>query len=252
MAASSTTTSASPASTAPTDSAWTVLPHGPLEQLSDNLWWVTGSLKGMSLKRSMTVVRRSDGTLVIHSAIAMTEDRMRELEALGVPAYLIVPNRGHRRDAPKFKKRYPALKVYAPRGGRKTIEERVPVDGTYDDFPADPAVRLEMLEGVNDEEGAMIVTSRDGVTVVLNDAVFNMDRKKDPLGFLFTTLLGSAPGPRVSRLVRHLFVKDKAAFRASLERLAQTKNLVRLVVAHEKVAHGPDASAALRKAASYL
>lgn len=234
------------------DDAWSVLPHGPLEQLSDNLWWVSGALKGMSLKRVMAVAKRSDGKLVIHSAIAMTEERMRELEALGEPAYLLVPNRGHRLDAPRYKKRYPSMKVFAPRGGRKGIEQKVPVDGTYEDFPADDAVRLEMIAGVNEEEGAMFVTSSDGVTLVLNDAVFNMDRKKDALGYLFTTLLGSAPGPRVSRLVKLLFVKNKTAFRADLERLAQTKDLVRLMVAHENVAHGPEASAALRMAATYV
>jgi hypothetical protein len=235
-----------------TNDAWHVLPHGPIEQLADNLWWVQGSLPGMSLKRVMTIARRSDGKLVIHSAIAMDEDRMRELESLGEPAYLVVPNRGHRLDAPAYKKRYPALRVYAPAGGRKGIEEKVHVDGVYEDFPADEAVRLEMLHGVKAQEGAMIVTSRDGVTVVLNDAVMNMDRKRDPFGFLFTTLLGSAPGPRVSRLAKFLFVDDKKAFRSDLERLADTKDLVRLMVAHEKVAQGPDAAAALRKAATYL
>jgi hypothetical protein len=231
---------------------WRVLPHGPIEQLSENLWCVRGTLRGMSLKRVMAVARRNDGKLVIHSAIAMSEDKMGELEALGEPAYLVVPNRAHRLDAPAYKKRYPSMLVYAPKGGRKGIEEKVHVDGTYEDFPADDAVRLEMIKGVNEEEGAMIVTSKDGVTVVLNDAVFNMDRKRDLLGFLFTTLLGSAPGPRISRLVKLFYVKDKAAFRAELERLAETKDLVRLMVAHENVAHGTDAAAVLRKAATYV
>lgn len=231
---------------------WIVRPHGALEKLADNLWWATGSLPGMSLKRVMTVVKRSDGRLVLHSAIAMDEARMKELEALGEPAFLVVPNRGHRLDAPAYKKRYANIRVVAPRGGRAKIEEAVNVDHTYEDFPADDAVRFETLHGVNDEEGAMIVTSPDGATVVLNDVVMNMDRKRDPLGFFFTTVMGSAPGPRVSRLVRLLYVKDQKALRADLERLADTPDLTRFIVAHEKVAHGPDARAALRKAATFL
>lgn len=234
------------------DDGWNVLPHGPLEKLAENLWWVSGSLKGMSLKRSMVVARRADGKLVVHNAIAMNEEQMRELEALGELAYLVVPNRGHRLDAPAYKRRYPGLKVYGPRGGRKGIEERVPLDGTYEDFPSDDVVRLETLRGVNEEEGVMTVRSKDGVTLVFNDVVMNMDRKKDVLGYLFTTALGSAPGPRISRLVRLLFVKDKAALRSELDRLADTKELVRVMVAHEKVAHGADAAQALRTAATYL
>lgn len=232
--------------------AWQVLPHGPIEQLAENLWRVEGSLKGMSLKRVMTVVRSRDGSLVIHSAIALTEQEQRKLEALGTPSVLLVPNRGHRLDAPAYKKRYPALRVFAPRGGRKGVEEVVPVDGTYEDFPGDDTVRLETLKGVGEEEGAMLVRSSDGTTVVLNDVVFNMDRKKDPLGWFFTTMLGSAPGPRVSRLVKLLFVKDRKVLRAELERLATIPDLVRLIVAHEKVASGVEAASALRRAATYL
>jgi len=231
---------------------WAVREHGPLEKLADNLWWAWGTLPGMSLRRMMVVARRTDGRLVVHNAIAMREDQQRELEALGELAYLVVPNRGHRLDAPRYKRRYPGVKVVAPRGGRKGIEEAVAVDLTYDEYPADDAVRFEMLRGVNDEEGVMIVKSSDGTTLVLNDTVFNMDRKRDPLGFLFTTILGSAPGPRISRLVRLVFIKDKRALRADLERLAATPGLVRVAVAHEKIAHGEDAAATLRKAATYL
>ena len=43
---------------------WNVLPHGPTQKLAENLWWVQGSLRGMSLKRVMTAARRTDGKLV--------------------------------------------------------------------------------------------------------------------------------------------------------------------------------------------
>jgi hypothetical protein len=232
---------------------WKVLSHGPITKLADNLWWVQGSLPNMSLKRVMVIVRLPDGRLVIHNGIALQEPSMREIEAWGTPAFLIVPNGGHRLDAPAYKKRYPQLQVFAPRGSRKRVEEVVPVDGEYEQFSAGgDIVRLEMLHGVKDGEGAMIVRSADGVTVVLNDAVFNMNRKRDPLGFFFTTLFGSAPGPRVSRLAKLVFIDDKKALRSDLERLAETPGLARLVVAHENVASGADARAALHRACEYL
>ena len=39
---------------------------------------------------------------------------------------ILVPNQGHRLDAPAYKKRYPALRVFAPSGGRESIAEVVP------------------------------------------------------------------------------------------------------------------------------
>jgi hypothetical protein len=231
---------------------WTVLRHGPLEQLAENLWRVKGALPGMSLERVMTVVRRGDGSLLLHSPIALDAARQQQLEALGRIGAIVVPNAGHRLDAPAYKQRYPSIHVLCPANGRPKVAEVVAVDGTYDDYADDGVIRFETLDGVDQQEGAMIVRSADGVSVVLNDVVMNMDRKKDLLGYLFTTLLGSAPGPRVSRLVRLIYVKDQPALRAHLERLADLPNLVRLIVSHENVADGAGARTALREAASYL
>ena len=231
---------------------WKVLAHEPLIRFADNLLWVRGAIPYMSLKRTMLVIRLADGQLVIHNGIALDEAGMAEIERFGTPAILLVPNGGHRLDAPAYKKRYPALRVLAPKGSRAKVEEVLPVDGTYDDFPASDAVRAETLHGVGEAEGVLIVHSNDGVSVVLNDCLFNMDRKRDPLGFLFTTVFGSAPGPRVSRLAKMILIKDKQALRADFERLAELPNLTRVFVAHEKVASGPEARAALLEAATYL
>ncbi len=232
---------------------WKVLRHGPIEKLADNLWRVTGALPGMSLERTMVIARLRSGELVIHNAIAMDEASMKEIEAWGTPAFIVVPNGGHRLDAPAFKKRYPTAKVMAPRGSREKVAQVVAVDLDYEGFPTgDDTVRFETLRGVGESEGAMIVRSADGVSVVLNDVMFNMDTKKDPLGWFFTTVMGSAPGPRVSRLAKLVFVKDKKALRGEFERLAATPDLVRVIVAHEKVASGAEAAASLRQAATYL
>ncbi|MET0793454.1 MAG: hypothetical protein ABW061_18175 [Polyangiaceae bacterium] len=231
---------------------WKVLAHEPLLKLADNLLWARGSIPGMSLKRTMLVVRLQDGQLLIHNGIALEDAQMAEIERFGTPAYLIVPNAGHRLDAPAYKKRYPALRVFTPQGSRARVEQVLPVDGVYEDFPSSDVVRCETLHGVAESEGALVVQSPDGVSLVLNDCLFNMDRKRDPLGFFFTTLLGSAPGPRVSRLAKLLLIKDKKALRADFERYAELPNLTRLIVAHEKVASGPAARAALLEAATYL
>ena len=231
---------------------WKVLRHGPLRKLTENLWWVEGSLPGMSLKRVMTIARMKDGRLVIHNAIALEDGAMQEIEDWGQPVFLIVPSGIHRLDAPAYKQRYPALRVYAPRGARSKVEQVITVDGTYEDFPSNGTVRFEMLQGIAESEGALFVESADGVTLVLNDVMFNMDKKRDLLGWLFTTVMGSAPGPRVSRLAKLALVKDKAGLRADFERLADLPRLKRLIVSHEKIAEGEDAAAALKQAAAYL
>ena len=232
---------------------WTVLEHGPIEKLTENLWWVEGAVPGMSLRRAMTIAKMKDGRLVLHDAIALNEPSMKEIEAWGVPAFLVVGNGWHRLDAPAYKRRYPELQIIVPKGSRAKVEEVLAVNGTYEDFPSDDAVRLESLRGVKGMEGVMTVRSPDGVTVVLDDVVFNMPKKPgDAMGWLITSLFGSAPGPRVSRLFKMLAIDDKRGLRSDLDRLAAMPDLRRVIVSHGAVATGAEASTALRAAAGDL
>jgi hypothetical protein len=211
---------------------WTVLRHFPIEKHEENLWCVTGTLPGMNLKRVMTLVRLEDGAIVVHSAIALDEDSMSEIEAWGRPGVLLVPNAYHRLDAPAFAARYPEIRVLCPEGGRCKIEEVVRVDGTYDDFPADRSLTLEHLEGVGRAEGILTIRSASGTTLVFNDALFNLPHGAGLTGFIFRYITGSTGGPRVTRVVRWFVVKDRAALATHLERLADTPDLRRIVVSH--------------------
>jgi hypothetical protein len=200
----------------------------------------------------MSVARLSDGRLVVHGAIALDERSMQAIEEWGSPAYLLVPHMRHGRDAKLFKKRYPEICVLATRGAFDSVKDAMSVDGTYEDFPEDDSVQLRMLRGCGGKEGAMIVRSRDGVSVVLNEIVFNLPR---PDGFaerMALRLLGFGPGPRVTSAARAELVDDPEALRADLEHLATLPGLVRLVVSHHVMALGSAAPLCLQLAAQSL
>ena len=228
---------------------WKVLRHGPIERVESNLWCVTGSLPGMALKRVMTVIRLDDGRLVIHSAIALNEEAMAEIEAWGQPAVLLVPNFFHRLDAPAYLARYPDIKVYCPRGGRKKVEEVVSADGTFEEMVETPGLTFEYLEGIGKGEAVFSVTSPSGTTLIINDAVFNMPHARGVAGFIFRYLTKSTGGPRVTRIFKFFGIKDREAFRAELERLAGTPDLKRIIVSHHEMITD-DPAGALRQAAA--
>ena len=213
-------------------SSWKVRPHGSLEKISERLWRVEGDLDGIPMKRVMAIARRSDGGLVIHNGVALGDAEMAEIDAWGKVAAIIVPNGYHRLDAKVFHDRYPDARVVCPSGARAKVEKLVPVSGTYEDEPADENVQLETLDGTKQGEGAMIVRDASGTSLVLNDAVFNMPHGPGFTGFVIRRLAGSSGGPRVSRVMRLLGIKDKRAFRAHLERLADLPALQRIVVSH--------------------
>src|SRR5438067_4772263 len=148
------------------EAPWKVLPHGPIEALGERLRVVEGALPGMPLKRIMSVVRLDDGGLLIHSAVALNPAVMAELEAWGAPAILLVPNPWHRLDAPAFKRRYPALRVYCPPGARRRVEKALAVDGTYAELPPTAPVTVRPLDGVGEREGYLELRQSDGVTLI--------------------------------------------------------------------------------------
>lgn len=234
---------------------WKVLPHDPPAQIADNLWQVEGDLPDMPLRRRMVVARLQSGDLVIHNAVALDDAGMAWLEGLGRPAVLVVPNGWHRLDAARFAARYPGVRVVCPPGARKRVEKVVPVSATYADAsrpdPDDDTVTFAVLDGMKGAEGVMRVLSADGVTLVLNDAVFNLPHGKGFFWFVYGRLLGNAGGPKVTTLTRWFLVKDKRAFRAHLERLADTPDLRRIVVAHGDIVDG-DAAGVLRRVAAAL
>ncbi len=204
------------------EAQWKVLPHGPIEVVSERLRVVEGSLPGMPLKRVMSAVKLDDGTLVIHSAIALDPSTQKELEAWGRPRILLVPCAWHRLDAPAYKTRHPSIAVFCPEGAREKVGK----------------------------EGYLELADDAGVTLIFNDAVFNQPHLPGSFGFVYK-LIGSSGGPRVPPLVRVAMVRDKRALRAHLERLADTPQLRRVVMSHgARVEHEPGAF--LRQVAATL
>jgi hypothetical protein len=215
---------------------WTVLPHGRLSTLDENLLTVVGELPLPlgEFPRRMTVVKLADGRLVVFSAVALDEPEMQALERFGEPSFLIVPSAIHRMDAKIWKDRYPDMKVIAPDGAREKAERIVPIDATHVDF-GDPSVRYVTVPGTAGHEAALIVESPKGTTLVLNDLVWNVHDRPGVSGWLFRKLHLTGPKPQIASVVRLGTIKDKGAVRAQLNAWARLRRLKRIVVSHGDV-----------------
>jgi hypothetical protein len=104
-----------------------IYPHGPPEAFGPNLWQVRGTL-AIPLIRKMVVHRLADGTLLLHSVVAMNDEGMRALEELGRPSVMVVPHPMHAMDAPFYAARFPGMKVVAPKDIAEKMAGTVKVD----------------------------------------------------------------------------------------------------------------------------
>jgi len=206
---------------------WTVLPHGPIEKLTENLWRVEGTMPDPNIRRVMTIARMKDGRLVIHNGVALEDRLMSEIEQFGTPAVIVVPNGFHRQDAKIYKDRYPAAAVYAPSAAVKKVAEIVPVSGDYTQAPKDDTVQLLHLEGCKGTEGVLEVKSQDGTTLVFNDVIFNIPKRRGLFGFL----LAPTGKPAVPRVSRWMLLKSKPAFVDHVNRMA-TPDVRRVILSH--------------------
>jgi hypothetical protein len=212
---------------------WTVLPHGKLVQIDENILTVVGELHMplMDLPRRMTVVRLRDGRLVIFSAIALDEHEMAALEAYGRPAYLIVPSDKHRLDAKTWKDRYPEIEVVAPEGAQAKVREVVPVDSVAPRF-ADPNVQFVTVPGTRGREASLIVHTPNGTTLVLNDVVGNIRDAAGVGGWLLHLAGFAGKEAQIPAVAKMAVIDDTRALRTQLLQWAEIDTLTRILVSH--------------------
>ena len=175
---------------------------------------------------------------------------MAALESFGRPAFLIVPSDRHRMDAKIWRQRYPHLLVIAPEGARAKVEEVVRVDATSYDF-RDPTVELVAVPGMDQHDAALVVRSSGGVSLILNELIWNVDNKPGFSGWLMKALGFTKSEPQIPALIAHIGIKDKPALQQQLEAWSRLYGLKRIVVSHGSIIEH-DPLVVLRDLASQL
>ena len=216
---------------------WTVGPHGPLERLDDGLLTVAAEIRMPlgNFPRRMTVAALANGGTAIWSAVPLREPEMREIEALGPPAYLIVPGVAHRLDIRAWKRRYPYARVVCPPGAQAQVEKVIRVDVTGDPM-GDRDVRLETVPGVGEREVVMFVRRGRRHSLVVNDILANVRHPNGLGAHIMARLLGfGVKRPQMPRIGRRMFVEDSRMLAEAFRTWAVEPGLARIIVSHGDV-----------------
>ena len=225
---------------------------GRIHEIDDGLFTAAGTIRVPigEFPRRMSVARLDDGRLVIFSAIELTDLEHERVEELGEPAFLIVPNGHHRKDAPVWKRRYPRIQVVAPPGSRDKVQAVVNVDAVRPDFD-DPAVRYVVVPGTGGREAALEVERAGGTTLILNDIVANIHDAPGIKGWLLRKMQFAGDRPHVPSPVKRTIVDGERELRGQLLEWAALPDLQRIIVSHGEAIEDDPASA-LRRLAGTL
>ncbi len=173
-------------------------------------------------------------SLLLHSVIAMNEDGMQALEALGTPSVMLVPHPAHLLDAPFYKRRYPQLTVLAPPDAARRLGDRVRVDAEPTHRLPDLGIRVHVAPGMRFTEVVPELPLPNGeVALAFTDLfVAGEPPGSSRAANMLLRLLGPPKGCGVPRLVRFRQVTDRAAVRGFLTQLAETSGLSIITGAH--------------------
>ncbi|MBL8681738.1 MAG: DUF4336 domain-containing protein [Myxococcales bacterium] len=186
---------------------------------------------GMKLESNMTIVAMGDGGLLVHSPIALTDERRAAVEALGEVRHLYAPNTFHHLWLEPWAKAFPKAKVHAPsqlakkypsvRVDRAHDLEREPAfDGVFDE------VRVRGFELVE-----TVLVHRASGSAVCADIVHNIGRPEHGWTRTYAKLAGFYDRVAISRIIRWTAFRDRRAARESVDELLALR-FERLIVGH--------------------
>jgi hypothetical protein len=207
-----------------------------MQQIHSDLWIAESPLRflGLEVGARMTVVRLPGPKLLLHSPIAATAEIVHDVTALGPVAYIVAPNRLHHLFVGEWQRAFPDASTYAA-PGLDTKRPDLSIAGVLGDEP-EPGWRgvidqvlLRGLPFANE----IVFFHRPSATLIATDLAFNVGTKSPPLT-RFVFRLGGAFGRLAPTLLERLLVRDRSAFRRSLERVLEWP-FDRVVVAHGEV-----------------
>ena len=207
-----------------------------MQQLHPDLWITDSSLRflGLEVGARMTVVRLPGPKLLLHSPIAAAIELVREVEALGPVEYLMAPNRFHHLFVREWQRACPEASVYVAPGLEKKRQD-LDIAGVLTDEPEPGWAGTvdQVLMGGVPLANEVVFFHRPSATLIATDLAFNVGSSSPPLTRL-AFRLGGAYGRLAPTLLERLLVRDRTAFRRSLERVLEWP-FERVVVAHGEV-----------------
>ena len=207
-----------------------------MRALAPDLWVVDRPQRffGLSVGTRMTVIRLADGSLLLHSPVVLDPELRRALDALGPVRYAVAPNRVHHLYAGDVAKAYPDARLWVGPGLEKKRPDLRYVAILGNEAPSEWRGQVDQaFFAGRPYENEVVFFHRASRTLVLCDLAFNFGASA-PLGTRVWMSLILSYGRFGPSKLDPLLIRDRAAARASLERILAW-DFDRVIVAHGDV-----------------
>jgi hypothetical protein len=204
-----------------------------LTPFGEGVWLATDPVRilGTRLTTTMTVLRLADGSLLLHSPLALTPERRAAVEVLGAVAHLYAPNSFHHLWIGQWASAFPAARLHAPAGlSKKRADLRVDRNHGSAPEPAFAGIVDEVcIEGFRLHESVLVY--QPARTLVVADLVHNVGCPQDAWSRFYTRTMGFYDRVALSRMLRWTAFSERTLARRSVDQVLALP-FDRLVVGH--------------------
>lgn len=209
------------------------------EKLDEGIWEYDEPLKlaGIHIGHRMTVVRLPNGNLWLHSPVALTPEIRQWIDAEGTVAHLVAPNCVHDLYLEEYRKAYPKAVFHAAPGLSKScpeVEFNVVIGGH---LPEDcRQVFSQQRIGGMPKLNEYVYLHHPSRTLIVADLVFNILHRERLFDRLVFRINGNVYGRLAPSGLLRLFIKDKTAFRRSIQKILEW-DFERIIMGHGEIVH---------------
>lgn len=218
---------------APTEGFAPAMAHGPIKEITDDVFWVQGSAQlapGLRLNRNMVIVR-NDNDLTIVSAVRLSPGGETELGKLGTVRHVVKIGAFHGIDDAYYIDQFDASYWALPDGSRPEDPEP-DKDLTAESLPIADADLFEFRD-TKQKEGALLINRAGGILITC-DAVQHWTTTKgcSPIARVAAHLIGfRRRAAQIGPPWRKRMTPDGGSLKSDFERLAEL-NFTHLIAAH--------------------
>lgn len=204
-----------------------------LERVAEELWAAQGELRvsGFPLEIRMTVIRKPDGGLILHSPIEISDALAVDVDALGDVSDILAPSRMHHTFVFGAERRWPDATLWGAPGLPDKRPDLLFDAILGDDTPPElgGAIETRLFAGCPLASEVVCFHPRSR-TLIVTDLVFNIQRSRSALSRAYLRASGAWKTVAQTPLMRAV-IRDRAAARHSLERIFEW-DFDRLIMSH--------------------
>ena len=211
-----------------------------LRQIDRHLWVAEQPLKflGLEVGTRMTVIKLSNGSLVIISPIEINSEIQQQLGNIGTVRYIIAPNLFHYLYLAQAQQIYPQAETIAPQGlAAKQPDLKIDRVFTQDPVEFDSELEFVRFEGFQVLIPPKVKVINEIVfyhpaskTLIITDSAFNFDRSFPFVTQLAAKVLGSYRELK-PYLLDKIASRDKQKLKQSIDKILAW-DFQRVIMAH--------------------